>query len=105
MVNSIYLKTYIMINYKIYNRSSCSHVPQGIQLNIGNRDYRISSKYNLTLSREQYALIYGCILGDLHAEKVNINSNTRLQLRLLIYIRLIFIIYTISLKSLQLDLL
>jgi hypothetical protein len=36
---------------------------------------------SLQLTQIQMDIIYGCLLGDLHAEKRNINGNTRLQFR------------------------
>ena len=47
------------------------------------RSYRTSSKekQNLQLSLELREIIIGSMLGDLSAEKRNINSNTRLQFK------------------------
>lgn len=38
-------------------------------------------KLSLLLSQEQIEIIYGSMLGDLHAESRNLNGNTRLQFR------------------------
>jgi LAGLIDADG DNA endonuclease family len=45
------------------------------------RFYRKSPKYDLILDSNLKEIIYGCILGDLHVEKKNVNSNARLQFR------------------------
>lgn len=45
------------------------------------RFYRKSSKYNLELNAELKEIIIGLMLGDLFAEKINSNSNTRLQFK------------------------
>lgn len=45
------------------------------------RFYRKSSMYHLNLTTELDEIIIGCLLGDLSAEKKNINSNTRLQFK------------------------
>jgi LAGLIDADG DNA endonuclease family len=45
------------------------------------REYRKSAKYYLTLNIELKEIIIGLLLGDLFAEKRNINSNTRLQFK------------------------
>jgi hypothetical protein len=45
------------------------------------REYRKSAKYYLTLNIELVEIIIGLMLGDLFAEKININSNTRLQFK------------------------
>ncbi len=38
-------------------------------------------KLALLLSQEQKEIIHGCMLGDLHAERRNLNGNTRLQFK------------------------
>jgi hypothetical protein len=38
-------------------------------------------KLDLILSQEQIEIINGCMLGDLHAERRNLNGNTRLQFK------------------------
>jgi LAGLIDADG DNA endonuclease family len=43
--------------------------------------YRKSFKSNLTIPSELEDIIIGLILGDLQAEKINLNSNTRLQFK------------------------
>lgn len=43
------------------------------------RQYRKSSKYDLTLNTELEEIIIGLMLGDLFAEKIKEKSNTRLQ--------------------------
>lgn len=45
------------------------------------RFYRKSVKFNLELSKELEEIIIGLMLGDLFAEKINPNSNTRLQFK------------------------
>nr|YP_010691075.1 LAGLIDADG endonuclease [Phellinus igniarius]WBU93176.1 LAGLIDADG endonuclease [Phellinus igniarius] len=45
------------------------------------RFYRTSSKFNLKLTSELEEIIIGLMLGDLHAEKLTPNSNTRLQFK------------------------
>ena len=45
------------------------------------RFYRKSVKSNLTISSDLEDIIIGLILGDLHAEKINLKSNTRLQFK------------------------
>jgi len=45
------------------------------------RFYRVSAKSNLELTPELSEIIIGIILGDLHAERKNLNSNTRLQFK------------------------
>ena len=45
------------------------------------RFYRKSAKFNLELSDDLKNVIIGLMLGDLHAEKRNPNSNTRLQFK------------------------
>jgi LAGLIDADG DNA endonuclease family len=45
------------------------------------RFYRKSAKYNLELSTDLKEIIIGLMLGDLFAEKINPNSNTRLQFK------------------------
>ena len=45
------------------------------------RFYRTSAKSNLQVSSELEEIIIGSMLGDLTAEKPNINSNTRLQFK------------------------
>jgi hypothetical protein len=45
------------------------------------RYYRKSAKFNLELSDDLKNAIIGLMLGDLHAEKRNPNSNTRLQFK------------------------
>jgi hypothetical protein len=45
------------------------------------RFYRKSAKYNLELSTDLKEIIIGLMLGDLFAEKLNSNSNTRLQFK------------------------
>jgi hypothetical protein len=45
------------------------------------RFYRVSAKSNLELSPELSEVIIGLMLGDLYAEKKNLNSNTRLQFK------------------------
>ena len=45
------------------------------------RFYRKSSKYNLELSTDLKEIITGLMLGDLFAEKIKPNSNTRLQFK------------------------
>nr|YP_010697827.1 hypothetical protein P1S03_mgp18 [Porodaedalea chrysoloma]WCF76788.1 hypothetical protein [Porodaedalea chrysoloma] len=49
--------------------------------NLNKRFYRKSTKFHLELTVELDELIIGCKLGDLSAEKRNINSNTRLQFK------------------------
>lgn len=46
-----------------------------------NRFYRKSSKFNSVLPHELEEIIIGLILGDLHVEKRNNNSNSRLQFK------------------------
>jgi hypothetical protein len=45
------------------------------------RSYRKSSKFNMQVTTELQEIIIGLMLGDLHAEKRNVNSNTRLQFK------------------------
>jgi hypothetical protein len=45
------------------------------------RSYRRSAKFNLQINNELEEIIVGLLLGDLFAEKKNINSNTRLQFK------------------------
>jgi hypothetical protein len=45
------------------------------------RFYRVSAKSHLELSSELTEVLIGLMLGDLHAEKKNLNSNTRLQFK------------------------
>ena len=45
------------------------------------RFYRTSSKFNLNLTSDLEEIIIGLMLGDLHAEKLTPNSNTRLQFK------------------------
>jgi hypothetical protein len=45
------------------------------------RSYRKSSKFNLELTNDLKEIIIGLLLGDLHAEKRNLNCNTRLQFK------------------------
>jgi LAGLIDADG DNA endonuclease family len=45
------------------------------------RFYRKSAKYNLELSTDLKEILIGLMLGDLFAEKINPNSNTRLQFK------------------------
>ena len=45
------------------------------------RYYKKSAKYDLKLNTELKEIIIGLLLGDLFAEKRNINSNTRLQFK------------------------
>lgn len=45
------------------------------------RSYRKSAKYDLELNAELKEIIIGLMLGDLLAEKINPNSNTRLQFK------------------------
>jgi hypothetical protein len=45
------------------------------------RFYRVSAKSNLELSPELSEIIIGLMLGDLYAERKNLNSNTRLQFK------------------------
>jgi len=45
------------------------------------RFYRVSAKSHLELSSELSEILFGLILGDLHAERKNLNSNTRLQFK------------------------
>ena len=45
------------------------------------REYRKSSKYNLTLDMDLEEIIVGLMLGDLFAEKRKLSSNTRLQFK------------------------
>ena len=45
------------------------------------REYRKSSKYDLTLTKELEEILIGLMLGDLFAEKSKENSNTRLQFK------------------------
>ena len=45
------------------------------------RFYRKSSKYDLELNADLKEIIIGLMLGDLFAEKRNLNSNTRLQFK------------------------
>ena len=45
------------------------------------RFYRKSAKYDLELNAELKEIITGLMLGDLFAEKRNLNSNTRLQFK------------------------
>jgi hypothetical protein len=45
------------------------------------RLYHKSAKFNLELSKEKSEIIIGLMLGDLFAEKRNLNSNTRLQFK------------------------
>lgn len=49
--------------------------------NIIKRFYRKSSKYDLVLSPLQNEILIGLMLGDLTAERRNINSNTRLHFK------------------------
>ena len=52
-----------------------------MKYNIIKRFYRKSSKYDLVLSPFQKEILIGMMLGDLTAEKKNINSNTRLHFK------------------------
>lgn len=45
------------------------------------RFYRVSTKSNLELNQELSEVVVGLLLGDLHAERKNLNSNTRLQFK------------------------
>jgi len=45
------------------------------------RSYRKSSKFNLELTTDLQEIIIGLMLGDLHAERRNVNNNTRLQFK------------------------
>jgi len=45
------------------------------------REYRKSAKYDLILNIELEETIIGLMLGDLFAEKIKANSNTRLQFK------------------------
>jgi hypothetical protein len=45
------------------------------------RFYRVSAKSHLVLNTELVEALVGLMLGDLHAEKKNLNSNTRLQFK------------------------
>ena len=45
------------------------------------RSYRKSPKFNLELNKELDEIIIGMLLGDLFAEKIKPNSNTRLQFK------------------------
>lgn len=45
------------------------------------RFYRKSPKFNLKLTSNLHEIICGNILGDLHAERLNIKHNTRLQFK------------------------
>ena len=45
------------------------------------RSYRKSAKYDLELNAELKEIIIGLMLGDLFAEKINPNANTRLQFK------------------------
>ena len=45
------------------------------------RCYRKSAKFDLILTPELEEIIIGLILGDLFAEKIKPNSNTRLQFK------------------------
>ena len=45
------------------------------------RFYRVSAKSHLELSPELVEVLIGLMLGDLHAERKNLNSNTRLQFK------------------------
>ena len=45
------------------------------------RFYRVSAKSHLELSPELIEALIGLMLGDLHAERKNLNSNTRLQFK------------------------
>lgn len=44
------------------------------------RHYRTSSKANLILSNELQEILFGLMLGDIHAERRNTNGNTRINL-------------------------
>lgn len=45
------------------------------------RYYRTSKKSNLDISKELDEILIGLMLGDLHAEKRGVASNTRLQFK------------------------
>lgn len=45
------------------------------------RHYRTSSKANLILSNELQEILFGLMLGDIHAERRNTNGNTRIQFK------------------------
>lgn len=49
--------------------------------NILVRLYRTSAKNHLILTSELEEILYGLILGDIHAERRNVNSNTRIQFK------------------------
>jgi LAGLIDADG DNA endonuclease family len=45
------------------------------------RLYRTSAKSHLNLTSELEEILYGLMLGDIHAERKNANSNTRIQFK------------------------
>lgn len=45
------------------------------------RLYRKSAKSHLNLTSELEEILYGLMLGDIHAERKNANSNTRIQFK------------------------
>jgi LAGLIDADG DNA endonuclease family protein len=64
--------------------------------NNNNNKLTRKQKLNLILSQEQIEIINGCMLGDLHAERINLNRNTRLQFKYSsIYKEYIFYLYNI----------
>lgn len=61
------------------------------------RQYRTSSKAHLILSKELQEILFGLMLGDIHAERRNSNGNTRIQFKQssknLIYIQHLFSLF------------
>lgn len=51
------------------------------KINIFLRSYRTSAKRFLTLTPELEEILFGLMLGDLHAERRNSNCNTRIQFK------------------------
>lgn len=52
-----------------------------MQISLIKRNYRVSSKSSLTIPTELDEILIGLMLGDLYAEKLKQNSNTRLQFK------------------------
>jgi hypothetical protein len=65
------------------NTQKINKYPKISKINFLNqlRNYRKSTKFNLTLTLELEEIIIGLMLGDLFAEKNKPNSNTRLQFK------------------------
>jgi|SRR2546423_7596880 len=50
-------------------------------IKVFSRFYRVSAKSHLELPSDLSEILFGLICGDLHAERKNLNSNTRLQFK------------------------